>query len=98
MIFLYINLAIAGLYLALQTLATIDIAHKFKRKYPELKVPKTSVAGHLFSMLRTLIVSLIPIYNILLCLVFLFKYEELEAKSMSKVYLKCIEAEKKNDL
>ena len=91
MVFLYIHLGVAALYLLMLTLMTIDFAKKFERKYPELKAPKVSVAGHLLSSLRNLITALIPIYNILLCLVFIFKYEELEERSMKKVYQKCIE-------
>lgn len=92
MLFLYIHLGITALYLLMQTLMAIDLAKKFKHKYPDLKPPKPSVAGRLLSSLRNLIVALIPLYNILLCFIFLFKYEELEAKSMNNVYQKCIEA------
>lgn len=92
MVFLYIHLGIAALYLLMLTLMSIDLAKKFKRKYPELKAPKVSIAGRLLSSLRNLITALIPLYNILLCFIFLFKYEELEEQSMKKVYQKCIEA------
>ena len=89
MILLKIHLAIGVLYLILSTLAVLDVAHDFKLKYPDMKAPKSSLAGKILSLIKNIAVALIPLYNILLCLVFIFNYEQLKEKTMAKFYLKC---------
>lgn len=93
MIFLNINILIAIIYLILHILSTIDLSYKFKRKYPDLKVPKTNWASKILSAIRTIIIALIPVFNLALCLVFIFRYEELENKTIKNVYIKCISKE-----
>ena len=98
MIFLNIHIAISIICLILLTLSTIDTAYEFKRLYPDLKVPKTSWAGRILSVIKSIITALIPLFNIALCWVFIFKYSELRAKTIDKVYTECILKEKQKEL
>lgn len=83
--------------LVLHALTAIDLAHEFKQLYPDLKVPKSSWAGCILSVIKTIIISFIPLFNIALCWVYVFKSEELRVKAINKVYLKCISKEKTDD-
>ena len=95
MIFLNINILIGILYLVLHILTTINLAHEFKQLYPDLKVPKSNWAAHILTWIKTIITALIPLFNLALCWVYLFKGEELKKKTIEKVYLECTK-EKQN--
>ena len=96
MIFLNINVVIAIVFLVLHILASINLAYEFKQRYPDLKAPKSNWAGRILSVIKIIIISFIPLYNLALCCVYIFKYEELETKVINKVYLNCIK-EKQDD-
>jgi len=96
MIFLNINVLIGIIFLVILMLSSIDVAYEFKRKYPDLKVPKRSWAGRILSWVKSIIIALIPLYNILMCCVFIFNYDELKTKTINKVYAECIAKEKQN--
>ena len=90
MIFLYIYLILSGLCLIMYTLSPIDIAHKFKLKYPGLKYPKTNWAKRILSGIKVIVVSFIPIMHLGLIWVVLFDYETLETKALTKLYEECV--------
>lgn len=97
MIFLNINIAIGILFLVLHTFTSIDLAYEFKRLYPDIKVPKSNWAARILSFIKTIITALIPLFNLALCWVYLFKGEELKKKAIAKVYAECVAKEKEND-
>ena len=95
MIFLNINIVIGIVFLVLHTLSSIDTAYEFKRKYPDVKVAKSNWAGRILLFVKTIITACIPLLNLGLCWVYLFKYSELKAKAIDKVYADCMK-EKEN--
>ena len=97
MVILWIHLSVSAITYVLYMLAAHDFASKFKTQYPDVKIPKTSLAGKVGSFLRNLISSFIPIMNLLLLWVILFHYEDLEKKTIRKIYEKCM-AEDRDDL
>lgn len=94
MILLYIHLGIGALCLFIYTLAAIDIAYKFKKRYPDLKIPGSSWAGKILSVVRYIIVSLIPIINFVFILVAVFQYTELVTRTLDKTYRDCLKEDK----
>lgn len=96
MIFLNINIAIGILFLVLHIFAAIDTAYEFKQLYPNTKAPKSNWAGRILSFIKTIVIAVIPLFNLALCWVYLFKYEELNKKAIDKVYAECIAKEKQN--
>ena len=94
MIFLNIHIAIGILFLILFTLSSIDIAYEFKRLYPDIKNPKSNWAGSVLSILKSIIKAFIPLFNLALCWVILFNYDEIKTKTIDKVYADCIAKEK----
>ena len=94
MIFLNINIVIGIIFLVLHILSAIDTAHEFKQLYPDLKVPKSNWAGDILSWIKPIITALIPLFNLALCWVYLFKYSELKTKAIEKVYLECMKEKK----
>lgn len=96
MIFLNINIVIGIIFLVLHILSTIDIFLEFKQLYPDLKIPKSNWAGDILILIKTIITALIPLFNLALCLVYLFRYSELKTKAIEKAYAECIK-EKVND-
>ena len=95
MILLYIYLIISAFCWLITMLTAIEIANKFRKKHPELKVTKKSWAGCILTNIKLLIVSFIPLLNIALCCVYLFSYETIESKTMEKLYVMCMN-EKEN--
>ena len=89
MVLLYIYLAISILTFVLFEVSAVDMAHKFKLKYPNLQVPRYSWANKVGIFLRTLIGSFIPLVNIVLLWVIIFNYDELERRSIEKIREKC---------
>lgn len=96
MIFLSIHIAIGILFLIMITLSSIDASYDFKQKYPGLKVPKRSWAGRVLTWIKTIITAVFPIWNLMMCWVLIFKYDEVKTKTIEKAYAECIK-EKQND-
>lgn len=90
MILLYIHLGIGALCLLMYTLAAIDIAYKFKKRHPNLKIPSSSWAGKILSIVKYIVVSLLPIINFVFILVLVFNYSEIETKTLDKTYQDCL--------
>ena len=89
MIFLNINIVIGILFLVLHTFSTLDIVYEFKQLYPDVKAPKTNWASLVLTIIKLIIKAFIPLFNIALCWVHLFNYEELKTTAIEKVYAKC---------
>ena len=94
MIFLNIHIVIGILFLVVLTLSVIDTAYEFKKIYPDLKAPKKSLAGRILTLIKSIIIALIPLFNIAMCWVIIFKYDEIKTKTIDKVYAECIAMEK----
>lgn len=84
-------MAISILCLVLWILASIDITHEFKKKYPDLKIPKRSFAGRVLSYVRTIVSSITPLFNIIMIYTIVFKYSEVEKRAIQRIYLECME-------
>lgn len=77
---LKIYLGISILTLVLYVLTNFSLQNRMKRKYAdkikEKLNKKKDISGIIFSWLRLVILSFIPIYNILLLLILIFKSDE----------------------
>ena len=86
---LKIYLGISVLTLVLYTLLNFSLQNKMKRKYAdkinEKKNKKKDISGVVFSWLRLVIMSFIPIYNILLLFVLIFKSDEIMLQGEEKI-------------
>lgn len=76
-----IYLGISILTFVLYTLQNFSLQNKIKRKYAnkikEKLNKKKDISGIIFSWLRLVVLSFIPIYNILLLLILIFKSDEI---------------------
>lgn len=95
--FVYFYLGVSLLTIVLMFLSEIEIAHKFKARYPGLKPPMMSLAGKIASVLKTIIGSIVPIVNIALLLVLVFHYSELEERTIAKVYRECMREKREEE-
>lgn len=88
---LWVYLSISAICFIAMTLTSLDFAYKFRNKYPNVKYPKQSSAAKILSWVKNIIASLLPLFNIAMILVILFSYEELEKRTLLKLYMKCME-------
>lgn len=88
---LWLYVVISGVCFITMTLTSLDFAYKFRNKYPDVKPPKQSPAAKILSWIKNIIASLLPLFNVVMILTILFGYEELEKRSMLKIYMKCME-------
>lgn len=86
---LKIYLGISMLTLVLYTLTNFSLQNRMKRKYAdkikEKLNQKKDISGIIFSWLRLVVLSFIPIYNILLLFVLIFKSDEIMLQGEEKV-------------
>lgn len=87
-ILLYIYLAIGCASIILCTLTVLTISREFRRRYPDIKAPKTSLIEKILTIFKAVLIHYIPILNVLLLLVYLFAYEKLEERTIEKLYLR----------
>lgn len=90
MIWLYIYLGISALTLILFWFTVIEAAHEFKRRYPNITVPKKSVMEWVGTIFKATLLCLMPIYNILYCLALLFKGKDIKEKAVLKTYVNAL--------
>lgn len=83
---LYSHLGISSLALILHIFAGLDAAHEFKRRYPDLKEPKKPLIDSIGVAFKAVLLHLIPIMNIALIFVYLFRDEELKERAIKKLY------------
>lgn len=91
---LYIYLGISILTLILYAFTTLDISFEFKRRYPNANIAKSHFIEKVSSCFKTVLVSFMPILNICMFFVLLFKGDELTEKSIQKVLSKSKEENK----
>ncbi len=86
---LKIYLGISILTLVLYTLVNFSLENKMKHKYAdkikEKKNKKKNIPDIIFSWLRLVVMSFIPIYNILLLLILIFKSDEIMIQGEKQV-------------
>lgn len=85
---LYIYLGISVLTNIFYLLTVLKTSHEFKRRYPNLKAPKSPLIDKIFIVFKGVLIHFIPIFNILLFFVYLFCDEKLEERTIEKMYLK----------
>lgn len=99
MLFIYACLGISVLTLLLFWLACMNIVAEFRKRYPEMTISRKTTMENIFTVVRMAVVAFIPFINLALLWVVLFNYEELEERTIVKIYLKCLkDGEKNSDL
>lgn len=88
MTFLIITGAISVLTLIMIVLMCIDTVHIFRAKYPDVRIPKSSRASKYESLLQLVIVSIIPIINVILLLMLVFNGDRIKMDIVEKIYEK----------
>ena len=58
-VLLYFYLGISVITFILNTLIVLKVSHEFKRRYPTLKAPKSSLADKILTFLRVIILCLL---------------------------------------
>ena len=86
MILLYIYLTISIVTLLQFIFMTIDASAKLKKRYPNISYEKTSFGETLNTWFRVILLSFMPIINIIMSITFLFKYDDCIESTISKVY------------
>lgn len=88
MIFLFINLGISLLTLVVFWMCCIEGAHEFRKRYPDIKIPKSHWSSKINTVVRVIIVSMIPIFNLFMLLYIVFKTEEIIEEGVYKLHNK----------
>lgn len=96
MIFLNINIAIGIFFLVLMILSTLNAAYEFKKLYPDLKTPKRHWSACILTVIKSIIVAIFPVLNILMCWILIFDSDDIKTKAIEKAYLECMK-EKQDD-
>ena len=85
MILLYIYLAISIVTLLQFIFMTIDASAQLKKRYPNISYEKTSFGETLSTGFRIILLSFIPLVNIIISITFLFKHDDCIESTVSKV-------------
>lgn len=86
MILLYTYLISSFIAFSLLLLATIDATHQFKKRYPEITVPKSSPIETISGYVRVFLITFLPIIHIPMIIGLLCKYDEMVDAAVSTVY------------
>ena len=86
MILLYIYLTISIVTLLQFIFMIIDVSAKLKKRYPNISYEKTSFGETISTWFRLILLSFVPIVNIIMSITFLFKYDDCIESTISKVY------------
>ncbi len=89
MILLYVYLTISIVTLLQFLFLIIDASAKLKKRYPDISYEKTSFGESLGTWFRLILLSFIPIINIIMSITLLFKYDDIMESTIAKVYYKC---------
>lgn len=90
MFLLIATAAIGVLDIILFWLVCLNAAHEFKTRYPELKIKKSHWSKSALAAIQLGVAVLIPLFNILLAYVLIFKSDEIIQKGVHKIYMKCM--------
>ena len=97
MIIIYIHLIVSIITILMMILSSIVITDKFKVKYPGLEVPKQSFAEKALIWTRDILAALIPIFNIIICMILVFDYKSFETRTINNMYLQCLDEKYKEE-
>ena len=76
MILFYIYLAISIVTLVQLFLAVMDVSAKLQKRFPNISYEKTSLTEGVATWFRLILLSFIPIINVIMSLTMLFEYDE----------------------
>lgn len=82
-LFIYLGVSIVNFLLAY--LIGYCAAKKYIQKYPDFKAPKKDFIEKIATHIRTFLLCFIPIVNIIMILVFIFKWDELTNNVMKNL-------------
>ena len=88
MTLLYIYLAISIITLLQFLLAIMDASAKLKKRFPNISYEKSSFAEVISTGLRLILLSFMPIVNLMLSLTMLLNYDDFIESTILKVYEK----------
>lgn len=88
MIFLYIYLGISVLTLLCSVLISFVAAYEFRRRFPDIKVPKSSWADSCLTIIRLVGVCVIPIINLYLLYMVFVNTDQTIEDGILKLYKK----------
>ena len=88
MILLYIYAAISLAAFLMTMLISINGAHLFKQRYPNIRMPKSHWSDKIVTWTRVAFMSAIPVFNAFYLFYLVFKADEITEASVRKVYLK----------
>lgn len=74
---LIIHLVFAVLTIILSFMISMSAVARLRRRYAYIEFPKASVVERIFTFLRLMIFALLPVFNIVYCLVIIFKTDYL---------------------
>ena len=90
MCLIYINLVVAAVTAAMMILTDIVFRTRFARRYPDIKLaPRTGMEIALW-ILRTVVASLIPLFNLDRLKALVLESSVLEEKYMRETHEKCM--------
>jgi hypothetical protein len=95
MILLFIYLGISLLTQAVFWMCCVEGAHEFRKRYPHIKIPKSHWSSKINTVIRVIIMSITPIFNLLMLLYIVFKTEEVIEGSIYKLHNKYASEEDK---
>jgi hypothetical protein len=95
MVLLFIYLGISLLTLVLFWMCCIEGAIEFRKRYPHIKIPKSHWSSKINVVIRVIIISMIPIFNLVFLLYITFKTEDVIEGSIYRLHNKYASEEDK---
>lgn len=86
-IWLIVTIIVLGLFCIL----IFDGARKYKKKYPNCKLKKPTSVDITIAFLRLTLISIFPVFNFIMMLIIIFKYEKIIDMIMKVLEDKTIE-------
>jgi hypothetical protein len=68
-----------------------EAAHEFIRRYPGIELPKKAVVERTSTYFKAIMFCLLPLFNIVLFLTFLFKDDDLKERTIAKIHKQYME-------
>lgn len=65
-------------------LGSITATQRYEKKHPNEKIPRPSLAERTIAFLRTIVICALPVFHIILFLVFLFAWDTIIEKTIEK--------------
>lgn len=65
-------------------LGSITATQKYEKKHPDEKIPRPPLIERIIAFLRTIVICALPVFHIILFLVFLFAWDTIIEKTIEK--------------